>query len=207
MVTRVTVPLYSLLTAPVAPSLRKGHTFQANRLNCYTLHPSAVSDPYFRAHIKLMTSHPNDELNRRLERFRQDQGAGLAIIDTLQSPTKVAIGFFARSSPAMILRHYIKATNAALVLKGYPPVLLLWDSSLHPPASKWDAFANIRPASALVAYSTEATVTQAVAGLRFLYSDPSALPPLGRCSFAPWRNSGPRNCLSSTKFFPNIYNP
>jgi hypothetical protein len=163
--------------------LKKGHNFQAHRLTRYAAQPSPVSDPYFRAHIKLTTPHDDTELRQRLERFRGNQGAGIALIDPLQSPDKVAIGFFARSSPAMILRHYIAATNAALVKKEFPQVLLLWDSALNPPASEWDAFANIKPASALVAYATESTADQAIAGLRYLYSDETASPPLGRQMF------------------------
>jgi hypothetical protein len=133
--------------------------------------------------MKLTTPHDNTELPVRLKQFRCEQGAGLALIDPLQSPEKVAIGFFARSSPAMILRHYITATNIALGKKEYPPVLLMWDSALQPPASEWDAFAHIKPALALVAYSTAANAVSAIAGLRFLYSDPSASPPLGRQMF------------------------
>jgi hypothetical protein len=110
-------------------------------------------DPYFSTHVHLTTTHDEGELNRRLKHFRVNQGAGYAMIDPLQTPHMVAIGFFARSSPAMILRHYIVATNKALMASDYPHVLLMWDSVLNPPASEWDAFANIKPASALVAYS------------------------------------------------------
>ena len=59
----------------------------------------------------------------------------------------------------------------------------MWDSSISPPVSEWDAFADIKPASALVVYSAPDTITQATAGLRFLYSDPTASPPLGRQMF------------------------
>jgi hypothetical protein len=80
----------------------------------------------------------------------------------------------------MILRHYISATNTALLANNYPPVLLMWNSSLTPPASEWDSFTNIKPASALVAYAGVSTADHATAGLCYLYSDPTATPPLGR---------------------------
>jgi hypothetical protein len=136
-------------------------------------------DPYFSTNVHLTTIHDATELTKRLDHFRTQQGAGLAMIDPLQTPDKVAIGFFAQSSPAMILRHYISAMNTALLAKYYPPVLLMWNSSLTPPASKWDSFANIKPASALVAYAGASTADHATAGLRYLYSDPTVTPPLG----------------------------
>lgn len=163
--------------------LKKGHNLQANRLFRYTAHPSGISNPYFQAHAQLITPYTDEELNKRLEHFRSTQGAGLALVDPLQTPDKVAIGFFARSSPAMILRHYIAAANKSMLAKEYPPILLMWDSAIHPPASEWDAFANIKPASALVAYSHPDNIVHATTGLRFLYSDPTATPPLGRQMF------------------------
>jgi hypothetical protein len=140
-------------------------------------------DPYFSTHVHLTITHDDGELNHCLKHFQVNQGAGYAMINPLQTPHMVAIGFFARQSPAMIFRPYIVATNTALMAADHPPVLLMWGSALNPPASEWDTFVNIKPASALVAYSHAKSIAQATAGLRHLYSDPSTSPPLGRQMF------------------------
>lgn len=77
--------------------LRKGHNIQSGGLNPYTSNPSAIMDPYFSINVHLTTIYDATELTKRLDHFRTQQGAGLAMIDPLQTPDKVAIGFFARS--------------------------------------------------------------------------------------------------------------
>jgi hypothetical protein len=149
-------------------------------LDRFTKHASPISNPYFKAHIKLSTPHTDLMLNAHLDRFRAAQGAGMAIIDPLQTPDPVAIGLYIRSSSAMIIRHYIEATNVALAALKCPPVLLMWDNSYAQPVSEWDSTARVKPSSILIAYATEATAAEVTAGVRHLYTNALTVPPLGR---------------------------